>query len=254
MLLSEFFQEVAVVSKLQHPNICRFFGAAIEPPRYCVVFEYMEGGDLFHHIRKNKHIDFFAMANVRIIRSVCVCVCVRASNQCILLSQDIAQGMHYMHLSNFIHRDLKSGNLLLSKTGVVKVTDFGLSRFLDTDGDMTAETGTYRWMAPEVIRHEPYTKAADIYSFAMVLFEMLSRKQPFEGLTPVQAAYAVAKDDLRPTFPTGTPESVIDLVQKCWSRDPLKRPTFEEIIRMLERVKVGLNKKEMKNVCEKYIY
>jgi len=79
------------------------------------------------------------------------------------VSQDIAQGMHYMHLGNFIHRDLKSGNLLLSKSGTVKVTDFGLSRFLDKTGDMTAETGTYRWMAPEVIRHEPYTKAVDVY-------------------------------------------------------------------------------------------
>lgn len=88
MLLAEFFQEVAVVSKLQHPNICRFLGASIEPPKYCVVSEYLEGGDLFHYLRNKKKIDFFA------------------------INLDIAQGMHYMHLSNFIHRDLKSANLV----------------------------------------------------------------------------------------------------------------------------------------------
>lgn len=124
----------------------------------------------------------------------------------------------------------------------MKITDFGLSRFTDQRGDMTAETGTYRWMAPEVnfnttpyvnaeayvfvvqvIRHEPYTGKADVYSFAMVLFEMLTRQQPFAALTPVQAAFAVARENLRPALPSGMPEALGNLIKCCWQKDPMSR-------------------------------
>merc|ERR1711915_383808 len=108
---------------------------------------------------------------------------------------------------------------------------------------MTAETGTYRWMAPEIIRHEPYTKACDVYSYGMVLFEMLCRTQPFDGLTPVQAAYAVAKENLRPPLPVSTPNNLKAIVNQCWSQDPKNRPSFEEIIRLLDRVKATVTTK-----------
>ncbi|KAF1793209.1 Ankyrin repeat-containing domain [Phytophthora cactorum] len=115
-LLNEFHREVAVVSKLRHPNIVLFLGAAINPPH------------------------------------------------------------------------LKSGNVLIDSHGTAKISDFGLSCVLEigSSSDLTAETGTYRWMAPEVIRHEPYSSKADVYSFGIVLWELLARDQPFRGLTPIQ--------------------------------------------------------------------
>lgn len=97
--------------------------------------------------------------------------------------------MNYLHLCSIMHRDLKSGNVLLDTHGTVKISDFGLSCVLEigkSSSDLTAETGTYRWMAPEVIRHEPYSTKADVYSFGVVLWEMITKDQPFRGMTPIQ--------------------------------------------------------------------
>lgn len=104
------------------------------------------------------------------------------------------QGMNYLHLCSIMHRDLKSGNVLLDSHGTVKISDFGLSCVLEighSSSDLTAETGTYRWMAPEVIRHEPYSTKADVYSFGVVLWEMITKDQPFRGMTPIQGTFVV---------------------------------------------------------------
>lgn len=107
--------------------------------------------------------------------------------------KDVAMGMNYLHLCSVIHRDLKSGNILIDSHGLVKISDFGLSCLLDngSTSDLTAETGTYRWMAPEVIRHEPYSSKADVYSFGIVLWEMIAKDQPFRGMTPIQGLLSV---------------------------------------------------------------
>ncbi|CAI5711116.1 unnamed protein product [Peronospora destructor] len=104
----------------------------------------------------------------------------------------MAMGINYLHLCSIMHRDLKSGNVLIDSHGTAKISDFGLSCVLEIGSsfDLTAETGTYRWMAPEVIRHEPYSSKADVYSFGIVLWELLASDQSFRGLTPIQAAFA----------------------------------------------------------------
>ncbi|KAJ0403856.1 hypothetical protein P43SY_004829 [Pythium insidiosum] len=226
-LLNEFHREVAVVSKLRHPNIVLFLGAAISPPKYCLVFEFMQNGTLTDLIRSRKApIDFFRVAT------------------------EIAMGMNYLHLCSIMHRDLKSGNVLLDAHGTVKISDFGLSCVLDISGshDLTAETGTYRWMAPEVIRHEPYSTKADVYSFGVVLWEMIAKDQPFRGLTPIQAAFAVARQQMRPALPRHTPLKIGELVEHCWHQDPNRRPDFSAILEALPLVKLSLKKRDFKNL------
>ncbi|KAH9316904.1 hypothetical protein KI387_018673, partial [Taxus chinensis] len=119
---------------------------------------------------------------------------------------------------------------------VVKVADFGVARFLtQNDGTMTAETGTYRWMAPEVINHQPYDQKADVFSFAIVLWELLTAKLPYDSLTPLQAALGV-RQGLRPPIPENTHPKVAAILEKCWHENPTKRPNFSEITTMLERI------------------
>ncbi|KAH9101813.1 hypothetical protein AeMF1_021518 [Aphanomyces euteiches] len=223
-ILGEFHREVAVVSRLRHPNIVLFLGASIDPPKYCLVFEYMENGALTDLIRQRRApIDFFRIA------------------------REIAMGMNYLHLCSIMHRDLKSANVLLDAFGTVKISDFGLSCVLEAGNaaDLTAETGTYRWMAPEVIGHEPYSGKADVYSYGVILWELIAKDQPFKGMTPIQAAFAVARQHLRPAFPEHTPECLRTFVNLCWAQKPHDRPTFAVVLDMLPKVQAQMRKLDL---------
>ncbi|XP_064992023.1 serine/threonine-protein kinase STY46-like [Musa acuminata AAA Group] len=101
---------------------------------------------------------------------------------------------------------------------------------------MTAETGTYRWMAPEVIEHKPYDHKADVFSFGIVMWELLTAKLPYEYLTPLQAAVGVVQKGLRPTLPKNTHPKLDELLHKCWQQDPAARPDFSEILEILQLI------------------
>ncbi|KAE8654350.1 ACT-like protein tyrosine kinase family protein isoform 2 [Hibiscus syriacus] len=148
---------------------------------------------------------------------------------------DVSKGMNYLH-QTIIHRDLKAPNLLMDENEVVKVADFGVARVKAQSGVMTAETGTYRWMAPEVIEHKPYDHKADVFSFGIVLWELLTGKLPYECLTPLQAAVGVVQKGLRPIIPKNTNPKLAELLERCWQQDPTLRPDFSEIIETLQQI------------------
>uniref|UniRef100_A0A0D3GNG8 Protein kinase domain-containing protein n=1 Tax=Oryza barthii TaxID=65489 RepID=A0A0D3GNG8_9ORYZ len=148
--------------------------------------EYMSGGSLYDFLHKQHNVlDLPTLLKFAV---------------------DVCRGMCYLHQMGIIHRDLKSANLLMDKDHVVKVADFGVAHFQDQGGNMTAETGTYRWMAPEiqlccwskVINHQPYDNKADVFSFAIVLWELITSKIPYNTMTPLQAA---VYKGLRPGLP-----------------------------------------------------
>ncbi|KAG2534285.1 hypothetical protein PVAP13_9NG282900 [Panicum virgatum] len=156
---------------------------------------------------------------------------------------DIAHAMDCLHANGIIHRDLKPDNLLLTANRKkLKLTDFGLAREETVTEMMTAETGTYRWMAPELYstvtlrrgEKKHYTNKVDVYSFGIVLWELLTNRMPFEGMSNLQAAYAAAFQQKRPPLPEETPQELVFIVQSCWVEDPSMRPSFSQIIRMLE--------------------
>nr|GMC67705.1 serine/threonine-protein kinase STY17-like [Ipomoea batatas] len=124
----------------------------------------------------------------------------------------------------------------LSLEQVVKVADFGVARVQAQTGVMTAETGTYRWMAPEVIEHKPYDHKADVFSFGIVVWELLTGEIPYAFLTPLQAALGVVQQGLRPTVPKDTHPKIVELLEKCWQPDPNQRPEFSEILEILNQV------------------
>mmetsp|Transcript_18950 Transcript_18950/g.44110 ORF Transcript_18950/g.44110 Transcript_18950/m.44110 type:complete len:208 (-) Transcript_18950:690-1313(-) len=135
--------------------------------------------------------------------------------------------MAYLHSRNVIHRDLKPSNVLLTLDHRAKVSDFGMS-VANTGQELTAETGTYRYMAPEVIRHESYSSNADVYSFGVVLWQLITREVPFATKTPIQAAFAVAEGH-RPPIPASTPPRLREIISACWDQDSHKRPSFTYI-------------------------
>ncbi|XP_071715465.1 serine/threonine-protein kinase STY46-like [Rutidosis leptorrhynchoides] len=215
-LQKEFAQEVYILRKVRHKNVVQFIGACTKPPSLCIVTEFMSGGSVYDYLHKQK--GSFKLPTL------------------LKVSIDISKGMNYLHQNNIIHRDLKAANLLMDEHEVVKVADFGVARVKAQTGVMTAETGTYRWMAPEVIEHKPYDHKADVFSFGIVLWELLTGKVPYEYLTPLQAAVGVVQKGLRPTIPKNTPPKLAELLDKCWQQDPSLRPDFSEIIETLKQI------------------
>ncbi|CAM8946191.1 unnamed protein product [Rhodiola kirilowii] len=211
----EFSQEVAMLREVHHKNVVRFIGACTKEPNFCIVTEYMPGGSLYDYLHKN-HVDL-------------------KLHHLLKFAIDICKGMTYLHQNNIIHRDLKTANLLLDANNVVKVADFGIARFQNQGGIMTAETGTYRWMAPEVINHQPYNQKADVFSFAIVLWELVTAKVPYDTMTPLQAALGV-RQGLRPELPENVHPTLSHIMQRCWDSDPSNRPDFPDIIVELEQL------------------
>lgn len=214
-LEEEFSQEVAILREVQHENVVRFIGACTKSPHLCIVTEYMPGGSLYDYLHKNHN-------GVKL-------------SQLLKFAIDVSKGMEYLHQNKIIHRDLKTANLLMDTQKVVKVADFGVARFQNQGGVMTAETGTYRWMAPEVINHQPYDQKADVFSFAIVLWELVTAKVPYDTMTPLQAALGV-RQGLRPDLPENTHPKLLDLMKRCWDAVPTNRPPFSEITIELEQL------------------
>ncbi|XP_057490034.1 serine/threonine-protein kinase STY46-like isoform X1 [Actinidia eriantha] len=221
----EFVQEVYILRRVRHKNVVQFIGACTRPPCICIVTEFMSGGSVYDFMHKQKGIfKLPALLKVAI---------------------DVSKGMNYLHQNNIIHRDLKAANLLMDENEVIKVADFGVARVQTPSGVMTAETGTYRWMAPEVIEHKPYDRKADVFSFGIVLWELLTGKLPYEHLTPLQAAVGVVQKGLRPTIPRHTYPKMVELLERCWQQDPSLRPEFSEIIEILQDVSEKVTEDEM---------
>ena len=102
--------------------------------------------------------------------------------------------------------------------------------------ELTPETGTYRWMAPEIIRHEPYDNSADVYSFGILMFECYTREIPYSNMTAIIAAYSVAKENFRPTVPADLNPRKKAIMKRCWLDDPASRPPFEDLIGLLKSI------------------
>ncbi|XP_034215226.1 serine/threonine-protein kinase STY46-like isoform X2 [Prunus dulcis] len=214
--MREFTQEVYIMRKVRHKNVVQLIGACTKPPKLCIVTEFLSGGSMYDFVHKQT-----GAISLQFLLRVAI---------------DVSRGMNYLHQNNIIHRDLKAANLLMDDNGVVKVADFGIARVQAQSGVMTAETGTYRWMAPEVIEHKPYDHKADVFSFGVVLWELLTGKLPYENLTPLQAAVGVVQKGLRPTIPRHTNPMLMELMERCWQQDPSLRPEFSEIVKMLQHI------------------
>jgi serine/threonine protein kinase len=154
-------------------SMLQFVAACKKPPVFCIITEFMAGGSLRKYLHQQEP------------HSVPL-------NLVLKLALDIARGMSYLHSQGILHRDLKSENILLGEDMSVKVADFGISCLESQCGSGKGFTGTYRWMAPEMIKEEHHTRKVDVYSFGIVMWEILTALVPFSDMTPEQAAVAVA--------------------------------------------------------------
>lgn len=232
--LRAFEREVAVLMRTDHENLVRFLGISSVQRPFRIITEYCAGGCVFSLLHNQELVLTWP-------QKLQICI-------------DVAKAMHYLHQFNpqVIHRDLKSLNLLLVnpvKTSAdipcTKVSDFGLARVKwqapdSSWGQMTRAAGTCHWMAPEVFVSNSYDEKVDLYSYAMILFEVLCQEIPFEDQNPAEIGHLAVKG-CRPdlaSVPEECPEILVKLMQTCWAGTPAKRPPFSEILPMLEQVEV----------------
>eukprot|EP00163_Fabomonas_tropica_P019891 TRINITY_DN348_c1_g1_i6.p1 TRINITY_DN348_c1_g1~~TRINITY_DN348_c1_g1_i6.p1 ORF type:complete len:817 (-),score=197.71 TRINITY_DN348_c1_g1_i6:1207-3657(-) len=212
-----FLAEIDICRKLSHDHLVRFYGAT-RAPTLCLVMELLKRG----HLRA-----LLNDSSIKIPWKRRVC-----------MARQTANAMEYLHLQEppIIHRDLKSTNLMLDDELNIKVSDLGVSRVVDLSHTMSV-CGTPKWMSPEVIRGEKYTEKADVYSFGMVVWELCTRKVPYENILPMVAGMKVGYEGLRPEKPTNCPiPQFIDLMNDCLKANPTERPSFTEILKRLKEI------------------
>lgn len=221
-VMAEFMVEMKLMSKLRHPNVVSFLGASIKAPKLAIILEFMPGGSLYraiHRRRRNNLGPFPALKSMWI-------------------AFGIAKGLEYLHAQSpkIIHRDLKSPNILLgTNVREVKITDFGLSRLLCKRFIQTRPGGTPEWMAPELLRQDMFDEQSDIYSFGVILWELMMCEKPWKDDHPMQIVFKVGSRGeklLTPPPEVCVPE-VRELIVKCFSDEPQSRPLASEISKIL---------------------
>ena len=236
--------ECAILRQLRHPHICMLLGACLEAGHETMLSELMRCS-MAEVLKTYQEGD-------RMPKS-----------KAIKYARQFAMGMNYLHLCSppIIHRDLKPANLLLDFSDTLKVADFGLAKLrpLPKSGAsnggasepfvMTGETGSYRFMAPEVFRHEEYSEKVDVYSFAMVTYNMLHGAAPWAHLNGVAAAKAAALDLDRPPVPRHWDARLASLLKDAWAADADARPSFAQVLTRLGELDEGSKAAEAAGCC-----
>jgi len=223
-IYNEFRKEVWIMSGLHHPCIVNLKGYSLAPC-LAMVMELIPHGDLYKYLNTPTTGKISWAMRLRI-------------------AWDIAKGMSFLHATDppLLHRDMKSPNILMASLeptaeAVAKVADFGLTGHVYA-GNMAAQKARDRdvanpvWLAPEIIREEPYATAADVYPFGIILWELYAQAHPFdefkyEFMTELERAI---KAGTRPTIPEDCPEDYSAFIKACWDSEPAVRPSFKSIV------------------------
>ncbi|KAK1420383.1 hypothetical protein QVD17_21930 [Tagetes erecta] len=228
-----FRDELELLQKIRHPNVVQFLGAVTQSSPMMIVTEYLPKGDLRLFLKRKG-----ALKPITALK----------------FAMDIARGMNYLHENKpepIIHRDLEPSNILRADSGHLKVADFGISELfkvtkkVNQEKLMSYHDTTWRYVAPEVFRNEDYDTKVDVFSFSLILQEMIEGHQPFymKKEADVPKAY-VAKE--RPPFNAPTKNyahGLRELIEECWHENPKERPTFRKIISRLESIYNSFNRR-----------
>ncbi|KAL6330992.1 hypothetical protein AAG906_009420 [Vitis piasezkii] len=227
-LVAEFWKEAHILGQLHHPNIVAFYGVVTDGPvtNLATVTEYMVNGSLKQVLqKKDRTIDH---------------------RKRLIIAMDAAFGMEYLHGKNIVHFDLKSHNLFMNmrdpQRPVCKIGDLGLSKIKQRTLISGGLRGTIPWMAPELFnsKNDLVTEKVDVYSFGIVMWELLTGEEPYGKLSSEEIIAGIIKGNLRPKIPTCDP-AWRSLMERCWSSDPGSRPDFSEIAKELRVMSAAMN-------------
>ncbi|KAJ1378994.1 Serine-threonine/tyrosine-protein kinase, catalytic domain [Sesbania bispinosa] len=236
-----FHDELTLLQKIRHPNVVQFLGAVTQSTPMMIVTEFLPQGDLRAYLKRKG-----ALKPIMAVK----------------FALDIARGMNYLHEHKpeaIIHRDLEPSNILRDDSGHLKVADFGVSKLLKVtktvkeDKPVTCQDTSWRYVAPEVYRNEEYDTKVDVFSFALILQEMIEGCPPFYTKPENEVPKAYVENE-RPPF--RAPQKLYayglkQLIEECWDGKPYRRPTFRQIIGRLDDISYHLaQKRHWKNVAD----
>ncbi|XP_039078782.1 ephrin type-A receptor 3 isoform X2 [Hyaena hyaena] len=216
----DFLGEASIMGQFDHPNIIRLEGVVTKSKPVMIVTEYMENGSLDSFLRKHD-AQFTVIQLVGMLRG-------------------IASGMKYLSDMGYVHRDLAARNILINSNLVCKVSDFGLSRVLEDDPEAAYTTRggkiPIRWTSPEAIAYRKFTSASDVWSYGIVLWEVMSYgERPYWEMSNQDVIKAVDEGYRLPP-PMDCPAALYQLMLDCWQKDRNNRPKFEQIVSILDKL------------------
>jgi len=213
----EYRREILMHKSLDHPNCVKLLAICTSP--LCIISEYVSGGNLFELLVDwNTHITW---VNI------------------ITISKNMALGLKYMHSLFIAHLDFKSPNILIENDKgdiVAKITDFGTARYFNVPISGRRVDNPI-WLAPEILLNEDYDQRVDIYSYGIILFELMTRKRPFADIKFLSTIQDKIVAGDRPTFTKSSyPDDFVHILTKCWDQSKEKRPDFNWIIKRIEKL------------------
>ncbi|XP_058256964.1 ephrin type-B receptor 3-like isoform X3 [Hemibagrus wyckioides] len=218
----DFLSEASIMGQFDHPNIIRLEGVVTKSRPVMILTEFMENGALDSFLRLNDG-QFTVIQLVGMLRG-------------------IASGMKYLCDMNYVHRDLAARNILVNSNLVCKVSDFGLSRFLEDDPNDPTYTSSLggkipiRWTAPEAIAYRKFTSASDVWSYGIVMWEVMSYgERPYWDMSNQDVINAVEQDYRLPP-PMDCPTALHQLMLDCWVKERNLRPKFSQIVNTLDKL------------------
>uniref|UniRef100_A0A6Q2Z664 receptor protein-tyrosine kinase n=1 Tax=Esox lucius TaxID=8010 RepID=A0A6Q2Z664_ESOLU len=216
----DFLGEASIMGQFDHPNIIHLEGVVTKSKPVMIITEFMENGSLDTFLKKNDG-QFTVIQLVGMLRG-------------------IASGMKYLSDMGYVHRDLAARNILVNSNLVCKVSDFGLSRVLEDDAEAAYTTRggkiPIRWTAPEAIAFRKFTSASDVWSYGIVMWEVMSYgERPYWEMSNQDVIKAV-EDSYRLPGPMDCPAALYHLMMDCWQKDRNSRPKFEEIVSLLDKL------------------
>uniref|UniRef100_A0A4W4HQF6 Tyrosine-protein kinase n=1 Tax=Electrophorus electricus TaxID=8005 RepID=A0A4W4HQF6_ELEEL len=216
MSIGAFLAEANLMKNLQHPRLVRLFAVVTQEPIY-IITEFMENGSL---------VDFLKTAEGANLQM----------NTLIDMASQVADGMAYIEHKNYIHRDLRAANILVSEELICKIADFGLARLIENN-EYTAREGAkfpIKWTAPEAINYGTFSIKSDVWSFGVLLTEIVTYGRiPYPGMTNPEVIQNLERGYRMPQ-PDNCPEDLYVIMTKCWEEIPENRPTFEYLRSVLE--------------------
>jgi len=212
----DILEEAKIMSELRHPNIISLYGVVKDPKNFGIIMEYHPNGNLFDFLHK-QHNEFTEEEENSVIRG-------------------LIGGIAYLHSKAIVHRDLKSSNVLLRNRETPILCDFGMAKILDNSSQMsTYKIGTILYNAPEIMRKEKYNYKSDVFSFGIILWEIVHKKIPYSEIKSNDFVQKIGFDGYRSPIDSSISLKIQNMITSCLQQDQKKRPSFSQILELINQ-------------------